>query len=255
MAILKSEIRNKYSQIPNSVIRAKDVTDGDYRLLIYLYSLPNGWKINQGYLGTELNCNRRNISSKIKRLKEAGYLEIIRANKQGDTDYIYVLKEKDMSASDVSVDNVSASDVSVNDVYINTNIINTEKTNNELNNYSTTTSKETDLFEFIEKSFGRTLSSSEYEFIQKWEDNELTRYAVKQAELARAFNVKYIDKILFNYQKENIKTVSEAEERDKKFKENKTERKTYKTPYERTKENLEKVRKELEAKGELRTSK
>ena len=33
MAILKSEIRNKYSQIPNSVIRAKDVTDGDYRLL------------------------------------------------------------------------------------------------------------------------------------------------------------------------------------------------------------------------------
>ena len=39
MAILKSEIRNKYSQIPNSVIRAKDVTDGDYRLLIYLYSL------------------------------------------------------------------------------------------------------------------------------------------------------------------------------------------------------------------------
>ena len=262
MAILKSEIRNKYSQIPNSVIRAKDVTDGDYRLLIYLYSLPNGWKINQGYLGTELNCNRRNISSKIKRLKEAGYLEIIRANKEGDTDYIYVLKEKDVSSSDVSVDNVSSSDVSVdnvsssdvsvNDVYINTNKINTEKINNELNNYSTTTSKGTDLFEFIEKSFGRTLSSSEYEFIQKWEDNELTRYAVKQAELARAFNVKYIDKILFNYQKENIKTVAEAEERDKKFKENKgCQRKSYKTPQERTRENLETVRKELEARNEL----
>ena len=256
MAILKSEIRNKYSQIPNSVIRAKDVTDGDYRLLIYLYSLPNGWKINQGYLGTELNCNRRNISSKIKRLKEAGYLEIIRANKEGDTDYIYVLKEKDVSSSDVSVDNVSSSDVSVNDVYINTNKINTEKINNELNNYSTTTSKGTDLFEFIEKSFGRTLSSSEYEFIQKWEDNELTRYAIKQAELARAFNVKYIDKILFNYQKENIKTVAEAEERDKKFKESKgIQRKTYKTPQEKTRENLETVRKELEARNELRTGK
>ena len=114
--------------------------------------------------------------------------------------------------------------------------------------------KKEDLFSFYEKSFGRPISSAEYEIIETWEDNELTRYAVKQAELARAFNIRYIQSILSTYQKENIKTVAEAEERDKKFKENKEQRKTYKTPYERTKENLEKVRKELEAKGELRTS-
>ncbi|HIU12325.1 MAG TPA: hypothetical protein IAB65_06460 [Candidatus Onthocola stercorigallinarum] len=142
MAILKSEIRNKYSQIPNSVIRANDISDGDYRLLIYLYSLPDGWKINQSYLGTELGCNRRNINSKIKRLKDAGYLELIKATNNKETDYIYVLKEKCESPSDESINNSeSSSDASVNDTYINTNIINTENKDN-INNIFSTQKKE-----------------------------------------------------------------------------------------------------------------
>lgn len=250
MSVLKSEIRNKYSQIPNSVIRAKDVSDAEYRLLIYLYSLPDGWKINQGYLGTELNCSRVNINKKIRRLKESGYLEIVKANRDNETDYIYVLKEKGVSVSDVSLSDVSLGDVSLSDTHINNNIINTNKINNELNNYSTTT-KETNLFEFIEKSFGRTLSPSEYELINTWNDNELTRYAVKQAELARAFNVKYIDKILFNYQKENIKTVAEAEERDKKFQESKTTKnRIHKSTQQQSLETLKELR-EKHQRGEI----
>ena len=131
MAILKSEIRNKFSTIPNSIIRAKDISDGDYRLLIYLYSLPNGWKINQNFLGTEFNCNRRNISAKIKRIKESGYLEITKETRNKETDYIYVLKEKDVSVSDVSVNDASVNDASLSDTYINTNNINTNKIKNE----------------------------------------------------------------------------------------------------------------------------
>lgn len=120
MAILKSEVRNRFSTIPNSVIQAKDISDGDYRLLIYLYSLPDGWKINQGYLGTQLGCNRRNINAKLGRIKEAGYLDIIREKNDKDVDYIYLLKEKkDESASDVLVN-----DVSVDNSYINTYKIN-----------------------------------------------------------------------------------------------------------------------------------
>lgn len=143
VAILRSEIRNKYSQIPNSVIRAKDISDGDYRLLIYLYSLPNGWKINQSYLGTELGCNRRNINSKIKRLKDTGYLEVIKEKEKSEVDYIYVLREKDESSSGVSVNNSeSVNDASVNDTYINTNIINTDNKDN-INNIITPSKKET----------------------------------------------------------------------------------------------------------------
>ncbi len=132
MAILKSEIRNKFTTIPNSVVQAEDISDGDYRLLIYLYSLPDGWKINQGYLGQKMNCSRVNINKKISRIKQAGYLDVIRT-RENNTDFIYVLKEKNVSVNDVSLRDVSSRNVSLSDTYINTNIINTKEINTELN--------------------------------------------------------------------------------------------------------------------------
>lgn len=127
MAILKSEIRNKFTTIPNSIVRAKDLSDGDYRLLIYLYSLPNAWKINQSYLGQELNCTRENINKKIARIKKAGYLEIIKnSNNDKDIDYIYNLKEKCVSENNTCDSNQHiplcqlATHVIASDTYINT---------------------------------------------------------------------------------------------------------------------------------------
>ena len=92
-----------------------------------------------------------------------------------------------------------------------------------------------DLFTYLEKTFGRPLGSAEYELASKWEDNELTRYAIKQAELARVFNVKYIDKILYSYKKDNITSVAEAEKRNKEYQENKDKKGKYeyKSAFER----------------------
>ena len=67
------------------------------------------------------------------------------------------------------------------------------------------------IFTFIESNFGRTLNSIEYEIISNWEDNELTRYAIKQAVLNQAYSVKYIDTILENYKIKGIKTVVDAQ--------------------------------------------
>ena len=92
-----------------------------------------------------------------------------------------------------------------------------------------------DLFTYLEKTFGRPLGSAEYELASKWEDNDLTRYAIKQAELARVFNVKYIDKILYSYKKDNIKTVADAEKRNEEYQENKDKKGKYeyKSAFER----------------------
>lgn len=92
-----------------------------------------------------------------------------------------------------------------------------------------------DLFTYLEKTFGRPLGSAEYELASKWEDNELTRYAIKQAELARAFNVKYIDKILYSYKKDNITTIADAEKRNEEYQENKDKKGKYeyKSAFER----------------------
>lgn len=115
MAILKSDVRNNFSTLPNSVIQTDKLSDGDYRLLIYLYSLPNSWKINQRQLGIKLHCNQRNINAKLKRIKEAGFLDIIK--KGGE--YLYILKEDNKSVNDTSVNDYTLEDnVLSNNVHI-----------------------------------------------------------------------------------------------------------------------------------------
>lgn len=85
-----------------------------------------------------------------------------------------------------------------------------------------------DLYDFVEKNFGRTLSPVEIDEISKWENNDLTRYAIKQAILNGAYNFSYINKILHNYKMNNIQTVQQAQEADKKFMEQKEEKNKYK---------------------------
>lgn len=85
-----------------------------------------------------------------------------------------------------------------------------------------------DLYDFVEKNFGRTLSPVEIEEISKWENNDLTRYAIKQAILNGAYSFKYINKILHSYKKNNIQTVQQAQKADEKFAKEKEEENKYK---------------------------
>lgn len=74
------------------------------------------------------------------------------------------------------------------------------------------------IYDFLEQNFGRTLNGIEIEMIREWNDNELTRYAIKQAVLNGKYNVKYINTILVNYKNNSITTVQQAQEDEKKFK-------------------------------------
>lgn len=98
--------------------------------------------------------------------------------------------------------------------YISSSIINTNTSN---------------IFEFIEENFGRTLSSIEYEEISTWDDNELTRYAIKQSVLNGKYNIKYISRILFNYKKNNITTVQQAQQEEENFRKEKENKVNYKS--------------------------
>lgn len=84
---------------------------------------------------------------------------------------------------------------------------------------------EENIYEFVEENFGRTLNPIEYEEISKWEDNELTRYAIRESILNGARSIKYIRTFIENLKAKNILTVEEAikdKERYKKNKENKS---------------------------------
>lgn len=191
MAILKSEIRNKFTSIPNSIIQDNPLSDGDFRLLIFLYSLPDKWKINQGYLAKKMNCNRVNVNKKISRIKNAGFLEIVKPDaKENDTDYIYILKE-----SPVSIEDVSIEDVSLIDTHINNNII-----------------KNKEIFSYIEENYSRPLSSYELQLINNWLNiytDELIINAIEISCKNNKKNLGYVEGILNNWKTAGIKNASE----------------------------------------------
>ncbi len=59
------------------------------------------------------------------------------------------------------------------------------------------------IYSYIEQEFGRLLSPTEYKYISKWEDNEITRYAVKNAILNGTYNLKHINNTLENWKIKN----------------------------------------------------
>ena len=79
---------------------------------------------------------------------------------------------------------------------------------------------QSNIFETIEKEFGRTLSPIEYEIIKAWLDNDidedLIKEAIKEATFNGVSNLRYIDKILYEWGKLNIKTVKDVENHRKK---------------------------------------
>lgn len=81
-------------------------------------------------------------------------------------------------------------------------------------------SYQSNIFETIEKEFGRTLSPIEYEIIKAWLDNDidedLIKEAIKEATFNGVSNLRYIDKILYEWGKIGIKTVDDVEHNRKK---------------------------------------
>lgn len=99
-----------------------------------------------------------------------------------------------------------------NEQRVNTNN-NVKKDNN---NYSL--NNITNIFEFVEMAFGRTLSSPEYELISTWEDNEVTRYAIRETVLNRVSNLKYTNSIIEFYKQNNIKSLDDIKSNERKYK-------------------------------------
>lgn len=78
-----------------------------------------------------------------------------------------------------------------------------------------TESKSTDIFALFESELGRTLSSFEYELINKWLDSGVSentiKEALKEAILNNVRNFKYIDKIIYEWSKNGVKKRNKEE--------------------------------------------
>ena len=163
-------------------------------------------------------ASERKISYALKHLEEEGIIKTGNYNKLAcDRTLWYAFAEKGISILQKccfhftkSTNGFYKSDEPIPD--INTDI------NTDNNNNSSSIEKRDTIYDFLEQNFGRTLNGIEIEMIREWNDNELTRYAIKQAVLNGKYNVKYINTILVNYRNNSITTVQQAQEEEKMFK-------------------------------------
>ncbi len=79
--------------------------------------------------------------------------------------------------------------------------------------------KNEDIFSLFEAEFGRTLSGMDYEVIKAWLEKglseELIKAALDEASYNGVKNLRYIDKILYEWDKKGIKNPSDINNRNK----------------------------------------
>ncbi len=185
-------IVNNHLIIPNYFIKYYkkfDLENNELLMLIYL-----------------LNCNEKLILDN-KKISKDLYLE-----ENEVLNIISSLIEKNYISIEMSKNNGIIEEYISLDLFyekINSCLIENDKKDNS-----------SDIYSKFEKEFGRTLSPVEYETISKWiESNiplELIEAALKEAILSGVNSIRYIDKILFEWNKKGYKTPSDIINKSKK---------------------------------------
>lgn len=152
-----------------------------------------------------LNCNEKLILDNKKIAKDL-YLE-----ENEVLDIINRLIEKRYVSIEMSKDNgIIEEYISLDLFYEKINLFLIEKDNID---------NSTDIYSKFEKEFGRTLSPVEYETINKWIENhipiELIESALKEAILSGVNSIRYIDKILFEWNKKGYKSSNDIMNKSK----------------------------------------
>ena len=165
-------------------------------LLIYFLNKPNKMIFDYKKIISELNFTEKELLNALSTLKDKNILLILMEKNDSG-----ILEEK--------------VDISLFYDIIFSNILNNK--DEEKN--------EKDLYDTFEKEFGRTLSPMEYEIINSWLEQginrELILSALKEAVFNGVNNLRYVDKILYEWNKKGIKKVDEIKVSNKKIEDDK----------------------------------
>lgn len=167
----------------------------DFIFLMYLYSQGNKVIFDPSKFASDLNMDLGIIMEKVS-----------------------VLNDKNLLSVDVkkTEKKVMEEVINLESFFHKLSLIIMENMNEETDN------SKSNIFEVIEKEFGRTLSPIEFEIIKAWLDNnmseELIKEALKEATFNGVSNLRYIDKILYEWEKAGIKTKEDVLKNNKKRK-------------------------------------
>ncbi len=163
----------------------------EFVFLMYLYNLGDKCLFNPNKYADDLNIELASCMNYIGSLTDKGFINVeVIKNDKGLMEEVVVLEQfyNKLAISEIS-----------NDVSKDAN---------------------SNIYELIEQEFGRTLSPIEYEIIKAWLENniseELIKEAVKEATFNGVSNLRYIDKILYEWGKLGLNSAKDVEDMRKK---------------------------------------
>ena len=173
---------NKSLIIPDYLIKyisKLDLETNELIMILYFLNRKDKLSFNLKRISDDLYIDQNLVLEIINNLSEKGYITI------------EISKENNIIEEYISLDMFFAK--------INSLLIDNERNNNS-----------NDIYSRIEKEFGRPLSPMELETINKWiEGNisiDLIESALKESVLNNARSIRYIDKILFEWNKKGYKS-------------------------------------------------
>ena len=163
----------------------------EFIYLMYLNSLGNKFLFDPNKFKEDLNMNLGDIMNYTSILTSKGFIQVD------------VLKDNNKLMEEVVI---------LDNFYDKISLLIMDREVNEKKDDS-------NIFSMIEEEFGRTLSPIESETINNWLENniseKLIKEAIKEATYSGVSNLRYIDKILFAWEKDGIKTAEDVEKRRK----------------------------------------
>ena len=165
----------------------------EFIFLMYLYNRGNKFVFDPMLFSKELNIEFTDVMNHISTLTDKNFIRVeVLKNEKGLMEEVVIM----------------------DDFFNKISMITMEEVN------STSNSESSDVFEIIQKEFGRTLSPIEFEIIKAWLDGgmseELIKEAIKEAVFNNVSSLRYIDKILYEWGKSGIKTALDVEKNRKK---------------------------------------
>lgn len=214
MAVFRKVKKTDFTVIDNSIFKNKKLSLKGKGMICTMLSLPDNWNFSEEGLTALSNDGKASIRSTLKELMELGYLVRTRNRDEKGIlrDYVYTIYEEPI------LDNQKQVEPNYDYPTLEKPILENRNTYKELNNkeLNNKVNDDDNIIDFLQKN-GFVLNDILYDVVKEWEDNELTRYAIKKAVLNNKYNINYIQKILYSYEKNNIKSVQEAIEQDEEF--------------------------------------
>ena len=191
---------NHYT-LPKYVLSyAKDLNldINSFILLIYLLNGNNGSSFNYKNIMKDINLNEKELLDAISVLKGKKLLSI-------------EMKKNDFGVLEELINISSFYDI------VFSKMVNESKKDIDRK----------DIYEEFEREFGRTLSPMEYEIISGWIEsgisNDLILAALKETVFNGVNNLRYVDKILYEWNKKGIKNSSDISKMEKQKEDEKQE--------------------------------